>query len=116
MFKRRAMASPPLGMGLRKDLVIRRAPLRIHGILERFPRREFDGFCGRNLQRFASPRIATGARRALAGAEGAKTNQLNAVAFANGLRHNHYECVDGLARGALAYADGPWHGVNPLFL
>ena len=110
------MASPALGMGLRKAPVIRRAPLRIHGIFERFAGRELDGFSGRNLQRFTGSRVATGARRALAGAEGAETNQLNALAFNDGLRHNRDECVDGLARGALAYADGRCHGVNQFLL
>jgi hypothetical protein len=33
------------------------------------------------LQRFTAPRVATGACRTLAGAEGAETDQLNALAF-----------------------------------
>ena len=110
------MASPPLPMGLRNAPVIRRAPLRIHCILERLTCREFDGFCSRNLQRFTGPWVATGACRTLAGAEGAETDQLNALAFNDCLRHNRDECVDGLARGALAYADGRCHGVNQFLL
>jgi len=39
------------------------------------------------------------ARRALASAECAKTKQLNAAAFGNGLRHNRDECVDASPAG-----------------
>jgi len=104
------MASPPLGT--RKAPVIRRAPLRIYRILERLTCREFDGFCGRNLQRFTGPRVATGARRTLAGAEGAKADQLNTIAFSDGLRHDGDKRVNGLAGGGLACADGQCDSVN----
>jgi hypothetical protein len=108
------MASPPLG--IRKVPVIRRAPLRIHRILERLTCREFDGFCSRNLQRFTGPRVATGARRTLAGAEGAKADQLNTVAFSNGLRHDGDKRVNGLAGRGLACADGQCDSVNQFLL
>src|SRR5258708_22280356 len=85
-------------------------------MVDRFPCRKLHSFCSRNLQRFTAPRVATGACRTLAGAEVAETDQLNDLALNDCLRHTRDECVDGLARGALAYADGRCHGVNQFLL
>lgn len=113
VYKQRAIVST---CGCGTAATIRRMPLRIHRILERFPRRKFDGLCSRNLDRFTGPRVATGARRTLAGAEGAKADQLNTVAFGDGSRHNGDKRVNGLAGGGLACANGQCDSVNQFLL
>src|ERR1700692_1195588 len=100
----------------RKPARTRQSLLLVHQVFERFTGSKLDRFRGSDLDGVAGLGIAARARGACAGAEGAETDELNAVAVDNGLRHGRDKRIDSFSGCGFARTGGGRHGVNEFLL
>src|ERR1700692_3581707 len=95
-----------------KSTRTRQSLLLVHQVFERFTGGKLDRFCGSDLDGVASLGIAARARGACAGAEGAETDELNAVAVDNGLGSGRDKRIDSFSGCGFSCTGGGTHGRN----